>query len=58
MILADQVRSLDWKVRQASFCCTLNKEVVHDVLNKLGALIDDWAASNLCVSTRFLDMIT
>ncbi|HQL49798.1 MAG TPA: endoribonuclease MazF [Kiritimatiellia bacterium] len=41
VILADQVKSLDWKVRQASYCCALTKDVVHDVLNKLGTLIDD-----------------
>jgi len=41
VILADQVKSLDWKARQASFCCTLTQEVVHEVLNKLGTLIDD-----------------
>ena len=41
VVLADQVKSLDWKVRHASFCCALPKETMHDVLNKLGTLIDD-----------------
>lgn len=41
VILADQVKSLDWTVRQASFCCTLTKDTVHEVLNKLSTLIDD-----------------
>ena len=41
VVLADQVKSLDWKARQASFCCTLSKETVHEVLNKLGTLIDE-----------------
>ena len=41
VVLADQVKSLDWKVRHASFCCALSKETMHDVLNKLGTLIDD-----------------
>jgi mRNA interferase MazF len=41
VILADQVKSLDWKARRTSFCCTLTSDVVHDVLNKLGTLLDD-----------------
>lgn len=41
VILADQVKSLDWKARHASFCCELPPETVHEVLNKLGTLIDD-----------------
>jgi mRNA interferase MazF len=39
--LADQVKSLDWKARRASWCCSLPDDVVHEVLNKLGTLIDD-----------------
>ena len=41
VILADQVRSLDWKARRATFCCELPTESVHDVLNKLGTLTDE-----------------
>jgi mRNA interferase MazF len=41
VVLADQVKSLDWKVRRATFCCALPVEVVHDVLNKLGTLTDE-----------------
>lgn len=41
VVLADQVKSLDWKARQASFCCTLPQATIHEVLNKLGTLIDD-----------------
>ncbi len=40
-ILSDQAKSLDWKARQASFCCTLPKTTVHEVLDKLGTLIDE-----------------
>ena len=40
-ILADQVKSLDWKARRATFCCKLPAEAVHDVLNKLGTLTDE-----------------
>jgi len=41
VVLADQVKSLGWKVRQTSFCCTLPNETVHEVINKLGTLTDD-----------------
>jgi len=41
VVLADQVKSLDWKARQTSFCCILPNETVHEVLNKLGTLTDD-----------------
>ncbi len=41
VILADQVKSLDWKARRATFCCELPAESVHDVLNKLGTLTDE-----------------
>jgi mRNA interferase MazF len=41
VVLADQVKSLDWKARQTSFCCTVPHATVHEVLNKLGTLIDD-----------------
>jgi len=39
-VLADQVMSLDWRTRQASLLCTFPEETVHDVLNKLGTLLD------------------
>ena len=38
-ILADQVRSLDWKARRASRICELPDEIVDEVLGKLGSLI-------------------
>ena len=40
VVLADQVKSLDWKARRAVFCCETPAEIVHDVLNKLGTLTD------------------
>ncbi len=40
-ILADQVRSLDWRVRQASLLCSLPQETVNQVLSKLGTLLGD-----------------
>lgn len=41
VILADQIKSLDWKARKTSFCCALPNTTIHEVLNKLGTLIDD-----------------
>ena len=39
-ILADQVKSMDWRVRKASRLCTLPESTVWQVLAKLGALLD------------------
>ena len=39
VILADQVKSLDWKARKASFCCRVPERTVREVLNKLGTLL-------------------
>lgn len=41
VVLSDQVKSLDWKARHATFCCAFPKETVQEVLNKLGTLIDE-----------------
>jgi mRNA interferase MazF len=38
-ILADQVRSLDWRVREAELICTLPAKTVNQVLRKLGTLL-------------------
>ena len=38
-ILSDQVKSLDWKVRQAEFVCKLPTSTLDEVLQKLGTLI-------------------
>jgi len=38
-ILADQVKSLDWRVRQAEFVCRLPQDVMDEVLDKLGTLL-------------------
>ncbi len=40
-ILADQVKSLDWRVRQAEFICKLPRETTVEVLEKLGVLLFD-----------------
>jgi mRNA interferase MazF len=41
VILADQVKSLDWRVRKAEFICKLPRETTAEVLGKLGALLFD-----------------
>jgi mRNA interferase MazF len=39
-ILADQVKSLDWRVRRAEYICTLPDDLVLAVLQRLGTLLD------------------
>ena len=39
VILADQVRSLDWRAREAQFICTLPVESLREVLGKLRVLL-------------------
>lgn len=38
-ILSDQVKSLDWKARQAELACTLPKRTMDEALQKLSTLI-------------------
>jgi mRNA interferase MazF len=38
-ILSDQVKSLDWKARQAEFICNLPVAALDDVLQKLNTLL-------------------
>jgi mRNA interferase MazF len=40
VVLSDQVKSIDWKARGASFLCSLPDAVVRQVLNKVGTLLD------------------
>ena len=39
-ILSDQIKSLDWRARAASFLCALPEEVVREVLDKVGTLLE------------------
>jgi mRNA interferase MazF len=39
VILADQVKSLDWQARQAELACTVPQEIVLQVIQRLGTLI-------------------
>jgi mRNA interferase MazF len=40
VILSDQIKSLDWRARQAEFICKLPKDLLSESLNKLNVLID------------------
>lgn len=40
VILADLIKSLDWKIRKAKYICTLPPEELNEVIGKLRALID------------------
>jgi mRNA interferase MazF len=42
-ILSDQVKSLDWKVRQAELICKLPSPIIDEVLQKLGTLLQSTA---------------
>ena len=38
-VLADQVKSLDWRARDAELICSLSNRTVTEVLQKLGTLL-------------------
>jgi mRNA interferase MazF len=38
-ILADQIKSLDWKARRAQFECALPKDVIEETVGKISALL-------------------
>jgi mRNA interferase MazF len=39
VVLADQVKSLDWRAREAKFICRLPRHTTVEVLQKLGTLV-------------------
>jgi mRNA interferase MazF len=39
VVLADQVKNLDWRSRKAEFLCALPKSVIGEVLKKLQPLV-------------------
>jgi mRNA interferase MazF len=39
VVLADQVKSLDWRARQAAFICRLPEPTVQEVLQRLRRLL-------------------
>ena len=38
-VLSDQVKSLDWRVRNATFICALAPATIAEILQKLGTLV-------------------
>lgn len=44
VVLSDQVKSLDWRARRASFICRLPAAATSDVLDKLGVLLSEESA--------------
>ena len=40
VVLSDQIKSMDWKTRGAALLCSLPETTVHQVLNKVGTLLD------------------
>jgi len=41
VVLSDQIKSLDWRVRNAQFICTLSESTMSEVLKKLNTLLKD-----------------
>lgn len=41
VILADQVKSLDWKTRKAEFACKAPQSIIVEILQKIFTLIGD-----------------
>jgi mRNA interferase MazF len=39
-ILSDQIKSFDWKVRKASYMCTLPDSTVKEIIEKAKTLLD------------------
>jgi len=39
VVLADQIKSLDWLVRKAEFVCKVPDDITEEVLDKIQALI-------------------
>ena len=39
VILSDQVKNLDWRIRKAEYACKLPEPTVSETLQKLGALL-------------------
>jgi mRNA interferase MazF len=39
VVLSDQVKSLDWRARQAEFVCQLPAETMNEVMQKLSVLL-------------------
>ena len=44
VVLSDQAKSLDWRVRKAEFICAVPTDTVAEVLEKLGTLLHPGAS--------------
>lgn len=40
VILSDQIKSLDWKVREAEFICKASSSILNNVLSKVNLLLN------------------
>jgi mRNA interferase MazF len=40
VVLADQIKNLDWKARNAEYICTLHTEIMEDVIAKIMPLFE------------------
>ena len=47
VILADQVKSLDWRTRRTELICVLSESTVAEVLKKLGVYIGGWTVEGI-----------
>lgn len=43
VVLSDQVKSLDWRVRKVEFICKLPQDTIVEVIDKLGTLLSSEA---------------
>jgi mRNA interferase MazF len=41
VVLADQVKSLDWRAREAEFICALPAAAMSDILQRIGLLLSE-----------------
>jgi mRNA interferase MazF len=39
VVLSDQVKSLDWRMRRAEFICKVPRQTISEVIDKVGALL-------------------
>lgn len=40
VVQVDQIKSLDWKARNAAFLCTVPDDTIEDILQKVGVLLE------------------
>ena len=49
VVLADQVKNIDWRVRKTEFICKLPRQTTYEVLGKLGTrlMVVSWRIGTL-----------